>query len=116
MNRTISRQSLHAMIESGRPPMIVEALGEGYYVKGHLPGAINIPHDQVRALAPELLPDKSAAIVTYCASATCQNSHIAADTLRAMGYTNVSVYVEGKQDWADAGLPLETGKPATRAA
>jgi rhodanese-related sulfurtransferase len=116
MNRTITRQDLHASIQSGRPPVIVEALGEGYYQKGHLPGAINISHDQVRGLAPDLLPDKSAAIVTYCASATCQNSHIAAETLRAMGYSDVSVYVEGKQDWVEAGLPLETGKPAARAA
>ena len=28
-------------------------------------------------------------------------------TLRAMGYTNVSVYVGGKQDWTEAGLALE---------
>lgn len=25
-----------------------------------------------------------------------------------MGYTNVRDYAEGKQDWADAGLPIES--------
>jgi rhodanese-related sulfurtransferase len=28
-----------------------------------------------------------------------------------MGYTNVRKYAEGKQDWIDAGLPLETRAP-----
>ena len=109
MRRTISRQELQAEIEARQPVVIIEALPEGHYLKGHLPGALNIPHDRTRELAPRLLPDKGAEIVTYCASATCQNSHIAADTLLAMGYSNVRVYPEGKQDWLEAGLPVETG-------
>jgi rhodanese-related sulfurtransferase len=109
MTRTISRQDLLARIESNEPLVVVEALPERFFLEGHLPGALHLPHDRVRELAPALLPDHSATIVTYCASATCRNSHIAADTLRSMGYTDVSVYAEGKQDWAEAGLPLETG-------
>lgn len=115
MTRTISRQDLDAKIAARHPVILVEALPESYYLKGYLPGAINIPHHRTRELAPRLIPDKGAEIVTYCASATCQNSHIAADTLRAMGYTNVSVYVGGKQDWIEAGLPVEKG-PAKAAA
>lgn len=115
MTRTISRQDLQARIARKQPVVILEALPEGYYAKAHLPGAINVPHDKVRDLAPHLLPDRSVEIVTYCASATCRNSHIAADTLHAMGYANVSVYVEGKQDWMEAGLPVEAGLPAQAA-
>lgn len=108
MIRTISRQDLQARIERKEPLVILEALPESYYQTGHLPGAFNLPHDRVRDLAPVLVPHKDTAVVTYCASATCRNSHIAADTLRGMGYTDVSVYAEGKQDWIEAGLPLET--------
>ena len=107
MTRTISRQDLQAKIARKEPLLIIEALPENHYLKGHLPGALNLPHDLVRERAPALAPDKSAAIVTYCASATCRNSHIAAETLRGMGYTDVSVYAEGKQDWIEAGLPIE---------
>ena len=32
----------------------------------------------------------------------------AARELAALGYTNVRDYAEGKQDWIDAGLPVET--------
>ena len=34
------------------------------------PGAINLPPDRVGELAPQLLPEKSAEIVVYCASPT----------------------------------------------
>ena len=85
----------------------IEALPEKYYGDGHLPGAIHLPHDQVRALAVERLPDKGAFIVVYCANEPCQNSRIAAHTLVAMGYTNVNEYAEGKKDWIEAGLALE---------
>jgi rhodanese-related sulfurtransferase len=116
MNRTISRQDLQAKLQGGQPPVLIEALPERYYLEGHLPGAVHLPHDRVRELAPGLLPDRSASIVAYCASATCQNSHIAADTLRAMGYSDVSVFAGGKQDWVEAGLALETGRAASKAA
>ncbi|MBX9590595.1 MAG: rhodanese-like domain-containing protein [Hyphomonadaceae bacterium] len=114
MARTISRQDLKAKIDDKAPIVILEALPESSYLKGHLPGALNVPHERVRELVPGLVPDQTTAIVTYCASATCRNSHIAADTLRAMGYTNVEVYAEGKQDWVEAGLPLDLQQ--TRAA
>jgi rhodanese-related sulfurtransferase len=90
---------------------VVEALPASYYEDAHLPAAINIPHTEVRALAPALLPDKDAAIVTYCANTPCPNSGIAATVLTKLGYTDVREYVEGKQDWSDAGLPLEHGVP-----
>jgi rhodanese-related sulfurtransferase len=88
---------------------LAEALPEKYWRDWHLPGARHLPHDQVRSLAPSVLPDKSAQIVVYCASSTCQNSHIAAQLLEQMGYANVAVYAGGKQDWQEAGLPVERG-------
>jgi rhodanese-related sulfurtransferase len=54
------------------------------------------------------MPDKHAAIVTYCSNTACRNSEIAANQLTAMGYTNVRKYAKGKQDWTAAGFPLET--------
>jgi rhodanese-related sulfurtransferase len=50
---------------------------------------------------------RTAEIVVYCASATCQNSHIAARVLGQLGYANVRVYAGGKEDWSEAGLALE---------
>ena len=107
MFRQIKREEIERHLAAHTPITLVEALPEKYYRDGHLPGAINLPHDQVRHRAAELLPDKQAFIVVYCANAPCQNSAIAARTLDALGYTNVAEYVEGKQDWVEAGLALE---------
>jgi rhodanese-related sulfurtransferase len=106
MTRTITRDELQALIAGGAVT-VVETLGPQYFDQGHLPGAINVPHTQVAELAPALLPDKAAPIVTYCSNTACRNSEIAAAQLTKLGYTDVRKYAEGKQDWAEAGLPLE---------
>jgi rhodanese-related sulfurtransferase len=108
MTTQLTRAELQTRIAANPAIILVEALPEKYYRERHLPGALHLPHDQVKELAAGLLPDKQAEIVTYCASATCQNSHIAAKLLWQMGYANVSVYVGGKQDWIEAGLLLES--------
>ena len=108
--KLIERDTLNRKLQSGAAPTLVEALPEKYWRDWHLPRAKNLPHDQVRQLAPTVLPDRDAEIVVYCASATCQNSHIAARLLAQMGYENVAVYAGGKQDWQEAGLPVERGE------
>lgn len=105
MAETITRDELKAAIDAGTVT-VVETLGPMYYAQGHLPGAINIPHTEVDALAPDLLPDKDAAIVTYCSNTACQNSSIVQARLTALGYTNVRKYPEGKADWQEAGYAL----------
>jgi len=107
MPKLIDRNTLQAKLAAATPVVLVEALPEKYYRDWHLPGARHLPHDRVDALAPTVVPDKTAEIVVYCASSTCQNSHIAARRLEQFGYANVSVYPGGKQDWQDAGLPVE---------
>jgi len=72
---------------------------------------MNLPAESVSDLAPQLLPDKNAPIVTYCLNFTWKRSEQLARELAAMGYTNVRNYQEGKQDWFKAGLPLEGDAP-----
>ena len=108
MPRTITRDELKTAIDANEV-VVVEALGPQYFEDAHLPGAINIPHTQVAELAPALLPDKDAAIVTYCSNTACQNSEVALRALTSLGYSNVRKYAEGKDDWREAGLPLESG-------
>jgi rhodanese-related sulfurtransferase len=114
MVSTITRDELKAALEGPAKPILVEALPAKYYLDKHLPGAINIPHDEVDALAPTLLADIGAPIVVYCANGPCRNSGFAAARLAELGYTNVRDYHEGKADWIEAGLPVESG-PGVRA-
>lgn len=110
MPKTISREAIKAKLDARQPITLVEALPPKYFDAEHLPGALNIPHDEIRTKAPEMLPDKDAFIVVYCANTPCQNSKIAANTLQQMGYTNAHEYVEGKQHWLEANYPVEASE------
>ena len=70
MVATITREELRQKIERGDKFQLVETLPRTAYEHAHLPGAINLPPDQIRELGPKLLPDKSADIVVYCSSPT----------------------------------------------
>ncbi len=70
MIKTISRDELKQKIDRKDEFLVVETLPKVAYDHVHLPGAINLPPDQVIVLAPKLLPDKNAEIVVYCASPT----------------------------------------------
>lgn len=114
MKNLITRDSLKSLIESNDTPVLIEALPEQYYDAEHLPGAINIDYKDIEAQAPELIPDKDVEVVVYCANSECKNSSIAAETLGLLGYSNVQVYLEGKKDWKEAGLPLDRKKRKIR--
>lgn len=105
--KTIALESLAARVPSAARPVLVEALPARYFDQGHLPGALNINVDEVKAKAPSLLPRKDAAIVVYCASEACRNSDQVAVQLLALGYTDVAVFRGGKAAWEAAGLDLE---------
>lgn len=105
---TMTRNEIKRRLDTKEPITLVEALPRKYYDEGHLPGAINIPHDEIRDRASTDLPDKNATIVVYCASTECRNSRIAAQMLLSLGYQQVFEYVDGKQDWVDSGFPTET--------
>ncbi len=104
--RQISREELRNKLILRESLTLVEALPEKYWRDSHLPGAIQMDYTEVAEKAHNLLPDKEAKIVVYCASTECQNSSKAARTLEDLGYKNVNEYAQGKQHWLEAGLPL----------
>ena len=105
--KEITRAGLAEALFSRQPPIVVEALPRRNYDAGHIPTARPLPMDELARLAPELAPDKEAAIVVYCSGPTCRNSHQAAEFLAGHGYRNVAVFTGGKADWVDGGLRLD---------
>ena len=67
MVATISREDLQSKLDRGEDFYLVETLPEQQYRHTHLPGAVNLPPDAVRESVSELLPEKDADIVVYCA-------------------------------------------------
>ena len=66
----VTREELKRKMDGGEGFTLVETLAEVAYQHEHLPGAINLPPERVRELAPGLLPDKRAEIIVYCSSPT----------------------------------------------
>jgi rhodanese-related sulfurtransferase len=62
----ISREELVTELASPVPPALFEVLPRGYWMKHHLPGAVNAPPDQAAAIITAQVPDHAAPIVVYC--------------------------------------------------
>ena len=73
--------------------------------EGHVPGAVNVPYDQITARIAEVPKDKD--VVLYCRSG--RRAGIAADVLAANGYTRLS-HLEGDMPaWIAQGRPVVEG-------
>ena len=89
-----------------RHSLIVQAVAEGIYEWDieHIPGALHIPQGRVKAEVEQALPDKGAPIVVYCRSG--RRSAFAAQTLEALGYSDVRNLEGGIVAWMEQGRPL----------
>ena len=105
--KTINREDLKKKIDSSEKFILVDVLSVQHFSEEHLPGAINIPLGEIEAKAAEILPDKDAEIIVYCASFECTASPAAAKKLEEMGYTNAVDYEGGIKDWKEAGNKME---------
>lgn len=65
MDRTVSTEDLKAKLDR-KQITLVETLAPERYREAHIPGALNIPPERIKELAPQLLPSKDKEIVTYC--------------------------------------------------
>jgi sulfur-carrier protein adenylyltransferase/sulfurtransferase len=71
---------------------------------GFIEGAITIPRGFLEFRAAEYLPQTDTDIVIYCASGA--RSLLAAQVLRAMGYTRVASMAGGITRWKEPGYPV----------
>jgi len=76
---------LSSALKSGRELIVYDVRTPAEYAAGHIPGAINIPHDEITKKID--VTDKDATIVLYCRSGN--RSGIATRGLRARGYNSL---------------------------
>ena len=67
---TISTEELKGKMDRGEDFVLVETLPAELFSRAHLPGAINLPLDQLAIRAPHAIPNKEQEVIVYCASPT----------------------------------------------
>lgn len=107
MIKEISADELKKKIEDKEKFRLVEVLLPGLYDEWHIPGAVNIPADDIKEKAPGKLK-KDEEIIVYCRSNTCGASDRAASALEEMGYEHVTIFRGGKKEWKEKKYPVET--------
>ncbi len=65
---------------------VIDVRSEAEFRERHLPGAINIPLDQLRSQIGRHAPDKEQGLLLHCLSGG--RSGVAQGSLRSMGYRN----------------------------
>lgn len=101
----VSHKELMRRIRDGNVT-VLDVRPRDEYELGHLPGAVNIPLDQLKKRLARL--DRSREIVAYCRGAYCVLSFEAVAALRAQGF-EVRRLADGFPEWKAGGLPIETG-------
>ena len=96
----ITAEEAKAIMDAEEGYIILDVRAKEEYDQGHIPGAIVIPHTEIKARAEEALTDKDQLILVYCRSG--RRSKIAAEALVELGYTNIKEF-GGIIDW-----PYET--------
>lgn len=98
----ITAQEAKEMMDGKTPAVILDTRAINEYNEGHVPGAIVVPHDQVKSTIPQIIPDKNTTILVYCRSG--KRATAATQDLVAAGYKNVYLF-GGILDW-----PYEVAK------
>jgi rhodanese-related sulfurtransferase len=101
--RDIDVATLRADLEARRLPGVVDVRTPGEFAAGHVPGAVNVPMDQIEARAGTLAP-AGEEVVLICAVGG--RSAAAAEALARKGFRTVNV-AGGTDAWVASGFPVE---------
>src|SRR4051794_7752373 len=90
---------------NGLGPVLIDVREKDEWMEGFIPGAQWIPRGFLEQRIEDKVPEKSSAVVLYCAGGT--RSALAARSLADLGYTNVSSLEGGFSAWKRAGLNFD---------
>ena len=94
--RQISMNEAAEMMKKESGYIILDVRRPDEYADGHIPGAINVPNEDINTAEIPELPDKAQLILVYCRSG--RRSKEASEKLVKLGYTNV-IEFGGILDW-----------------
>ena len=100
----VTPAELAALRESGVAPVVIDVRSSEEYASGHIPGAVNIPFDQVADRIAEV--DAPHGVALYCMIGP--RARKGESALLAASYPKVFHLEGGLAAWKAAGLPVES--------
>jgi rhodanese-related sulfurtransferase len=95
----------HEAMLSGAPGFVLlDVRSPASFDKGHIPGALNLPHGKIIASRLSAYP-KATLFITYCAGPHCNGAAHAAAKLARLGFA-VKLMAGGVTGWVDEGFEL----------
>ena len=94
--KQVSMSEAAEIMKSESDYIVLDVRRSDEFAEGHIPGAINIPNENIGNDEIPALPDKDRLILVYCRSG--RRSKEASDKLVNLGYTNI-VEIGGILDW-----------------
>lgn len=85
---------------------LIDVRNRGAFIKEHIPGAVNIPEEDLETRLSEIPKDK--VIIVYCWTLVCHMAAHAGLTLSRHGYF-VRELEGGIAEWKNYGYPVESG-------
>lgn len=92
----VSSEKAAQLMEDYDDEIVLDVRTPEEYAEAHIPGAINVPNEEIGEEPIAELPDKDQIILVYCRSGN--RSKEAAQKLADQGYTNV-IEFGGINDW-----------------
>lgn len=84
--------------------LLIDVRSPQEYAQGHIPGALNMPHDRIDDYLAQLGDAKHKPIIVYCQSG--RRARMVMDTLRMQAFKDVSHLEGDMMGWRDAGMPI----------
>lgn len=97
-------KELGRLLKEDNTVTLIDARTVEEYDLGHVPGAVNVPIDNLTEYAKNRGSDSDGPVVTMCGSSG--RGEKAATILTSEGVKNVQILEGGLKAWRDAGLPV----------
>jgi rhodanese-related sulfurtransferase len=95
---------VHDALEKGADFVLLDVRSPALFAKGHIPGAINLPHGKIVRSKMAEWPDETI-FITYCAGPHCNGAARGALRLAQLDRP-VKIMVGGITGWLDEGFEL----------
>jgi rhodanese-related sulfurtransferase len=106
--RTLPANELDRARASAEVPLLLDVRTTEEYEAGHIPGAVNVPVQELERRLEELRPYQDRGVITYCRSG--RRAAQANEILLGGGFRDV-LHLEGDfSGWAAEGRPIERSR------